>query len=109
MPFITEENRIIYQQDGQTLAEITFPAFEEGVVNIDHTFVDPVLRGQGVAGQLMQHTADALRATVCRRRSKSASASGRPRASPRPRSWPPLCARWWRRGKRCCSWGITTR
>ena len=64
MPFITEENRIIYQQDGQTLAEITFPAFEEGVVNIDHTFVDPVLRGQGVAGQLMQHTADALRAKI---------------------------------------------
>lgn len=63
MPFITEENRIVYQQDGQTLAEITFPTFEEGVVNIDHTFVDPVLRGQGVAGQLMQHTADALRAT----------------------------------------------
>ncbi len=64
MPFITEKNRIVYQQDGQTLAEITFPDFEDGVVNIDHTFVDPVLRGQGVAGQLMQHTADSLRATA---------------------------------------------
>ena len=62
MPFITEENRIIYQQDGQTLAEITFPAFEEGVVNIDHTFVDPVLRGQGVASQLVRAAAAELRA-----------------------------------------------
>ena len=55
MPFITEKNRIVYQQDGQTLAEITFPDFEDGVVNIDHTFVDPVLRGQGVAGQHAAH------------------------------------------------------
>ncbi len=62
MPFETYPNRIAYQQDGKLLAEITFPALQEGVVNIDHTFVDESLRGQGVAGQLMQRTVSALRA-----------------------------------------------
>lgn len=63
MPFITETNRIFYQQDGRTLAEITFPPLQEGVVNIDHTFVDETLRGQGVAGRLMEQTVETLRAT----------------------------------------------
>lgn len=54
MPFITESNRIFYEQEGRTLAEITFPALDETTVNIDHTFVDECLRGQGVAGRLME-------------------------------------------------------
>lgn len=49
MPFILTENRIAYVQEGQLLAEATFPEFAPGVVNIDHTFVDEALRGQGVA------------------------------------------------------------
>ena len=52
MPFILTENRIAYVQEGQLLAEATFPEFAPGVVNIDHTFVDEALRGQGVAAQL---------------------------------------------------------
>ena len=47
MPFILTENRIAYVQEGQLLAEATFPEFAPGVVNIDHTFVDEALRGQG--------------------------------------------------------------
>ena len=62
MEFLKEPGRI-YRTDasGQTIAEVTFPAAGEGVVDIDHTFVDPSLRGQGVAGQLMQALADQLR------------------------------------------------
>lgn len=62
MNFTVEENRI-YQKsgDGKLIAEVTFPAITEKVVNINHTYVDESLRGQGVAGQLMTAAADKLR------------------------------------------------
>lgn len=63
MPFVTESNRIYYEQEGRTLAEITFPALDDTTVNIDHTFVDECLRGQGVAGQLMELAAAQLERT----------------------------------------------
>lgn len=63
MPFITEANRIFYEQEGRTLAEITFPALDDTTVNIDHTFVDECLRGQGVAGRLMELAAAELERT----------------------------------------------
>ena len=55
MEFKIEENRI-YADDsgGKTIAEVTFPEAKPGVVDINRTFVDPSLRGQGVAGQLME-------------------------------------------------------
>ena len=46
--------------NGKLLAEVTFPE-REGVAVINHTFVDDSLRGQGVAGQLLQAVADTLR------------------------------------------------
>ena len=63
MPFVTESNRIYYEQEGRTLAEITFPALDDTTVNIDHTFVDECLRGQGVAGWLMELAAAELERT----------------------------------------------
>lgn len=63
MSFSVEANRIFYEQDGIVLGEVTFPDFGENVVNINHTFVDEVLRGQGVAGELMQRAADEIRRT----------------------------------------------
>lgn len=63
MEFIVESNRISYQQDGRTLAEITFPETAPGVVVMDHTWVDPSLRGQGAAGKLVQAAVDTLRQT----------------------------------------------
>lgn len=63
MPFVTESNRIYYEQEGCTLAEITFPALDDTTVNIDHTFVDECLRGQGVAGRLMELAAAELERT----------------------------------------------
>ncbi len=64
MNFITETNRI-YARDaeGRLLAEVTFPESAPGIVSIDHTFVDDSLRGQGVAGKLMETAATSLRAT----------------------------------------------
>jgi predicted GNAT family acetyltransferase len=55
MEFITEDGRI-YKKDceDKLIAEVTFPEISQGVVQIDHTFVDGALRGQGVAGELME-------------------------------------------------------
>ncbi|WNX84234.1 GNAT family N-acetyltransferase [Agathobaculum sp. NTUH-O15-33] len=54
----------IYAEDasGKRIAEITFPTVRPGVVDIDHTFVDNSLRGQGVADQLMRAALTEIRA-----------------------------------------------
>ena len=46
----------IFAEDraGKLLAEIRFPADENGLVHIVSTFVDPSLRGQGIADQLVR-------------------------------------------------------
>jgi predicted GNAT family acetyltransferase len=62
MAFIVGENRVSYEQDGAELAYVTFPDIG-GIVEIDHTFVDDSLRGQGIAGKLMERTAETLRQT----------------------------------------------
>ena len=62
MEFQKEPGRIYaLGEDGKLLAEITFPTGEDGVADIDHTFVDESLRGQGVAGQLVRAAADQIR------------------------------------------------
>ena len=60
MDFITEKDRI-YATDpsGNVIAEVTFPS-EDGVSTIDHTFVDPSLRGEGIAGKLVKLAADKI-------------------------------------------------
>lgn len=62
MNFIQEENKIYLNDDqNHMVAVVTFPKRDEGVVTIDHTFVDPSLRGQGVAGKLMEAAVAYLR------------------------------------------------
>ena len=52
MELTRSRERIFVQgEDGKLLAEITFPTGEDGVADINHTFVDESLRGRGVAGQ----------------------------------------------------------
>lgn len=60
MEFITEKDRI-YSTDksGRIIAEVTFPTSNR-VSTIDHTFVDPTLRGQGVAEKLVKMAADKI-------------------------------------------------
>jgi len=48
-------------EQGRTIAEVTFPEVKDGVVDINHTFVDEALRGQGIAGKLMKEAAEHLR------------------------------------------------
>ena len=60
--FLTEQGRI-YMEDaqGRIVAEIPFPEILPGVYNIDHTFVDNSLRGQGIASKLVQAAVDEIR------------------------------------------------
>lgn len=58
MKFTIEKNRIYYRD----LAEITFPNIDEHTVDINHTFVDPSLSGQGVANQLVQLAYEQIKA-----------------------------------------------
>lgn len=62
MEFIHEPNRV-YVDDGKggVLAEVTFPNMAGEKVAIDHTFVDPSLRGGGVASDLMSHAYDEIK------------------------------------------------
>ena len=54
MNYTHTANRIFVEQDGQLLAEITFPLTADNEYTIDHTFVDDRLRGQGIAGELVR-------------------------------------------------------
>lgn len=60
MDFKTEKDRI-YATDsaGTVIAEVTFPS-KEGISTINHTFVDPSLRGEGVAAKLVKLAADKI-------------------------------------------------
>lgn len=60
MEFTTERDRIYATSPtGKIVAEITFPT-RNGVSIINHTFVDPSLRGEGVAGKLVKLAADKI-------------------------------------------------
>ena len=55
MEFKYDKNRIwLANEDGDAIAFVDFPEFEPGKVEVTHTVVDPSLRGQGVAGKLME-------------------------------------------------------
>lgn len=62
MNFTYHENQILlYDKLGTIIAEVTFPDIDATTVDINHTFVDDSLRGQGVAGKLMEEVANQLR------------------------------------------------
>lgn len=62
MNFTHTPNQIgLYQSDQTLLAEVTFPDIDQNTVNINHTFVDDSLRGQGIAGKMMEEVAEKLR------------------------------------------------
>ena len=62
MEFQKSEGRIFAQDEtGKLVAEITFPTVAKGVADIDHTFVDASLRGQGAAGRLVEAAVAQLR------------------------------------------------
>jgi predicted GNAT family acetyltransferase len=57
------ENGRIYSvnENNELMAETTYVIKENGEVDIDHTYVNPILRGKGVAGKMMEVVAEYLR------------------------------------------------
>ncbi len=62
MNYIHSQNQIaLYNTENKLIAEVTFPSIDENTVDVNHTFVDDSLRGQGIANQLMLELVDELR------------------------------------------------
>lgn len=62
MNFTHASNKIfMLDNNNKIIAEVTFPDIDENTVNINHTYVDDSLRGQGIAGKLMKEAAEQLR------------------------------------------------
>ena len=62
MEFEKGDNRF-YKNDenGKLIAEITYVPSGEDKVLVDHTFVDPSLRGQGIAEQLVDRAVQEMK------------------------------------------------
>ena len=61
MEFVKGENRFYQEdEDGNVIAEITYKPLDENTVDADHTFVDPSLRGQGIAEQLVDRLVEQM-------------------------------------------------
>lgn len=61
MELTYNENQVtLTNEDDQVFAEVAFPDVDEDTVNINHIFVDASLRGQGIAGKLLEATAKYL-------------------------------------------------
>jgi predicted GNAT family acetyltransferase len=57
-----EKGRIYsVNENNELMAETTFVFKGKAQIDIDHTYVNPVLRGQGVAGKMMEIVAEYLR------------------------------------------------
>lgn len=62
MEFKFEKGRIYsVDENNELMAEVTFTYKSDNEVNIDRTFVNDKLRGQGIAGILLEETARYLR------------------------------------------------
>lgn len=64
MDFKISDGKIrLENNQGQSVAYVTFPEFEPGKVEVTHTVVNPELQGQGIAGKLMLELVKHLRQT----------------------------------------------
>lgn len=59
MEYIVEKHRIYVVDDGEEVAEVTFPE-RDGVYVINHTYVDDRLRGQGIAAELVRRAVEEI-------------------------------------------------
>jgi len=77
MNFQYETNRIYLKSEtGELLAEIDFPAAAENWVDLNHTYVSDTLRGQGIAGKLMEEAIAVIRKNGWKARTSCSYAAG---------------------------------
>ena len=53
-----EDGRFYFEDNDKMIGEITYSTVKDGVVSIDHTYVDDNYRGQGLAGKLLNAMLD---------------------------------------------------
>ena len=58
---LSEEAYELYNEQEIMVAQILFPKIEENLYCITHTFVDPSLRGMGVAAELVEKVIEVAR------------------------------------------------
>lgn len=64
MEFTHYDNEIVlYGENNEVLANVTFPNVGDGVVNVNHTFVDESQRGKKIASKLMEELVKNLEKT----------------------------------------------
>ena len=64
MIFKHEDNGIyLYNDLNEICAGIEFPPISENLVNVNRTFVNEEMQGQGIAGKLMNELVESLRKT----------------------------------------------
>ncbi|MCU0105731.1 N-acetyltransferase [Acholeplasma vituli] len=51
----------LFNDEGTLLAEVKFPRIDDNTVEINRTFVDPSLRGQGIAHELLMYAYNAIK------------------------------------------------
>ena len=51
--FEEENNRFVLKEAGNVVAEITWENLDNNVLDVNHTFVDPIQRGKGLAETLV--------------------------------------------------------
>lgn len=56
-----KQGEFYMEENGRRLAEISYVPAGEGKINANHTFVDPSLRGGGVAEKLLDALSDYAR------------------------------------------------
>ena len=60
MEYITYRNKIVAITDGEEVGEVTFPMTGENTYNINHTYVNNRLRGQGIASELVRRAVEEI-------------------------------------------------
>lgn len=60
MSYLIKDNKVMYTQDDKELAAATFPLVEgrENLININSTYVDESLKGQGIGSTMMKMIVD---------------------------------------------------
>ena len=53
-----EDGRFFFEDNDKMIGEITYSTVKDGVISLDHTFVDDDYRGQGLAGKLLNAALD---------------------------------------------------
>ena len=66
MNFVKDDGRIyVEDNDKNIVAQVTFSKVNKNTYDINHTFVDPSLRGKGIASKLVEEAVNYIKEKNC--------------------------------------------